>query len=125
MLDGALVAGDERVALHSGAVHYLRLAREDFGPALEAARDAGVTMVESYVPWGVHEIAPGHFDFGQRRPSNDLAAFLAIARELGLFVFLRPGPQINAELTYFGLPRRIVQDTACWARSSQQTPVYV
>jgi beta-galactosidase len=36
---------------------------------------------------------------------------------------LRPGPHINAELTYFGLPERIVWDRACQARTPQGHPV--
>ena len=66
----------------------------------------GLTFVESYVPWGVHETAEGRFDFGEDDPRKDLGAFLDLAKELGLYVFLRPGPHVNAELPYFGLPRR-------------------
>jgi beta-galactosidase len=123
--DGALWLGETRVPLRCGSVQYFRLARDAFRPALEAARASGVTMVETYVPWGVHERAPGQLDFGDLRPENDLGAFLDLAHELGLFVFLRPGPHINAELTYFGLPERIVTDEACWARSPRDTPVYL
>ncbi len=123
--EGALSLDGTRVPLRSGSVQYFRLSRGDFRPALEAARATGVTMIETYVPWGVHERAPGQLDFGSVRPENDLGAFLDMAHELGLFVFLRPGPHINAELTYFGLPERIVTDEACWARSPRDTPVFL
>ncbi len=124
-IDGALRLGDRRIPLRSGSVQYFRLARAAWRPALEAARGIGLGMIETYVPWGVHERAPGELDFGAVRPENDLGAFLDLAHELGLCVFLRPGPHINAELTYFGLPARIVADEACWARSPRDTPVYL
>ncbi len=123
--EGALEVAGRRVPLRSGSVQYFRIARGAWRDALTAARDAGLGMIETYVPWGVHERAPGELDFGAARPENDLGAFLDLAHELGLLVFLRPGPHVNAELTYFGLPSRIVKDEACWARSPRDTPVYL
>jgi len=118
-----LGTGARSVGLWSGAVHYWRLAREDWRPALEELAALGLPIVETYAPWGVHEIGPGEFDFGERDPRKNLAAFLDLAGELGLMVFLRPGPHINAELTYFGIPERVVYDKACQARSPRQNPV--
>jgi beta-galactosidase len=92
-------------------------------PALEQLKNLGVPIAETYVPWGPHERGPGDFDFGERDPRLDLGAFLDLARDIGLYVFVRPGPHINAELTYFGLPERVVYDRACQARSPQQNPV--
>ena len=43
--------------------------------------------------------------------------------ELGLYAIVRPGPHINAELTYFGIPERVVWDPACQARSPGDNPV--
>jgi beta-galactosidase len=114
-----LQLGDRTVPLLSGAVHYFRLARPSWRPALEALRALGLHMVETYVPWGEHELADGRLDFGSEDPSKDLAAFLDLAHELELLVFLRPGPNVNAELAYFGLPRRIVLDERNQARSAR------
>jgi beta-galactosidase len=115
--------GSDLVPLLSGSVHYWRLDPLDWKRALEATRDLGVRLVDTYVPWGVHEIAPGRFDFGETDPRLDIAAFLRLAQELGLYAIVRPGPHVNAELTYFGLPERIVWDPACQARSPGQNPV--
>lgn len=83
----------------------------------------GLRMVETYVPWGVHERSDGSFDFGRFDPRLDIARFLEEAAEEGLRVFLRPGPHINAELTYFGLPERIVHGPTYQARSGRGNPV--
>jgi beta-galactosidase len=119
----ALQLGQIQVPLYSGAVHYFRLKPSTWRPALEALKSLGLNMVETYVPWGVHELRDGSYDFGQYDPQKDLGAFLDLAHAIGLYAFVRPGPNINAELTYFGLPRRIVFDESCQARSPQGRPL--
>ncbi len=123
--DRALRVGTRSVPLLSGAVHYWRLERSAWRPALESLVRLGLPIVETYVPWGVHETGPGELDFGRRDARKDLGAFLDLAHELGLLAFVRPGPHINAELTFFGLPERIVYDPACQARSPKGSPVYL
>ncbi len=118
-----LVLSGKHVPLLSGAMHYFRHKPSDWRPALESVKALGLAMVETYVPWGVHETSDGTCDFGQRDPQKDLGAFLDLAHSLGLYVFLRPGPHINAELTYFGLPARIIYDAACQARSPRGNPL--
>ncbi|MEQ8887443.1 MAG: beta-galactosidase [Sandaracinaceae bacterium] len=115
--------GDDRVPLYSGAMHYWRLERDAWRAGLEQLRDLGLPIVETYVPWQVHEVAPGEYDFGTTDPRKDVGAFVDLAQEIGLYVFARPGPHINAEMTYFGLPERVVYDRACQARSPRQSPV--
>ncbi len=109
--------GDRDVPFLAGALHYFRTAREHWRNALAELGQLGLPMVETYVPWQFHEVGKGHFDFGEIDPQKDLAAFLELSRELGLLVILRPGPHINSEMTYFGLPERIVFDRSCQARS--------
>jgi beta-galactosidase len=119
---GLSLSGDV-VPLHAGAVHYWRLERASWRPALEETKKLGVRIVDTYVPWGVHETEPGKADFGQIDPRLDVVAFLRIVQELGLWAIVRPGPHINAELTFFGIPERIVWDPACQARSPGGNPV--
>jgi beta-galactosidase len=111
------------VPLWSGAVHYFRAPRSEWRAQLEAARDLGLTAIETYVPWQVHELAAGRFDFGQHDEDLDVGAFIDLVGELGLYAIVRPGPHINSEMTYFGLPERIIYDRACQARSPRQAPV--
>lgn len=111
MLDGKLVP------LLSGSVHYFRLEPDSWEPCLEAMRDMGCTLVDVYVPWSTHELADGTLDFGERRPELDVVRFLRVAEQLGLYALVRPGPHINAELSGFGLPQRVLWDRECQARS--------
>ena len=68
----ALQLGQHQVPLYSGAVHYFRLKPSAWRPALEGLRSLGLNMVETYVPWGVHELRDGSYDFGQYDPQKDL-----------------------------------------------------
>jgi beta-galactosidase len=120
---GGIVVDGKLVPLLSGSVHYWRLERDAWEPALVETKKLGVTLIDTYVPWNVHETSPGEADFGETNPMNDVAAFLRLVHELGLYAIVRPGPHINAELTFFGIPERIVWDPACQARSPEQNPV--
>ncbi len=114
---------EELVPLWAGAMHYWRHAPEDWGPCLDAMKAMGLRLVDTYVPWGVHETAQGSFDFGERYARLDVARFIRLAGEKGMHVIARPGPHINAELTYFGLPERVVWDRECQARTPRDNPV--
>jgi beta-galactosidase len=126
----------EIVPLWAGAMHYWRHAVEQWAPCLDAMKAMNLRVVDTYIPWGVHEVSKGHFDFGERgseaarsaaeQESNarlDVARFIQMAGERGLYVIARPGPHINAELTFFGLPERVVWDEDCQARSPKGNPV--
>jgi beta-galactosidase len=119
---GVEPAGDI-LPLWAGAMHYWRHRPEEWGAGLDAMVAMGLRVLDTYVPWGVHERAPGDLDFGAHDPRLDVRRFLQMAHQRGLKVVLRPGPHINAELTYFGLPERIVWDPACQARTPRNHPV--
>lgn len=114
---GLLVDG-ARVPLVSGTLHYWRHAPSDWPSLLRAVKGLGYSIVETYVPWGVHEVSRKSFDFGGLDPSRNLEAFLGAVRKAGLKLIVRPGPHINAELTDFGYPRRIVTDPEVIAREA-------
>lgn len=118
-----LTVDGRHVPLLAGAVHYWRLDVSDWRRALEALRDMGMALVDVYVPWNVHERGPGDLDLGEREPRLDVGRFLLLAHELGLKAIVRPGPHINAELTYFGIPERVVWDGRCQARTPRGNPV--
>jgi beta-galactosidase len=107
----------------SGAVHYWRLPRRDWEPALRGLVNLGFAAVETYVPWSVHEVEAGRYDFGELDRRKDVGAFLDLAHTLGLRAIVRPGPHINAELTHFGIPERVLLDPQCQARSPRGNPV--
>lgn len=120
---GGLDVGGTIVPLYAGSVHYWRLERAAWRSCLAAVRSLGFRLVDLYVPWNVHETKEGTFDFGQHDARLDVGHFLDLAKEEGLYAIVRPGPHINAELTWFGIPERVVWDRACQARSPRDNPV--
>ena len=120
---GGIVVEGQVVPLYSGSVHYWRLDRDVWKDALLETKRLGVGLIDTYVPWSDHETAPGEADFGEKHEQLDVIAFLRLVHELGLLAIVRPGPHVNAELTHFGIPERIIWDPACQARSPQGNPV--
>lgn len=110
------------LAFYAGAMHYWRVEPARWARCLRAMHDLGLTIVETYVPWRVHEPAPGQLGWQHER---DLARFLEAAHAEGLAVVLRPGPHVNAELTSFGMPDHVLADPACQALGARGAPVWM
>jgi beta-galactosidase len=119
---GLALADGRHLPVYAGAMHYWRLDPARWAACLAGLRGLGLALVETYVPWSVHERAPGRYDWSGR---NDLGRFLDLAAEAGLAVVLRPGPHCNAELTGFGYPDRILRDDALRARAAHGGPVWL
>jgi beta-galactosidase len=107
--DGNFYENQKGILLLAGEVHYFRLDQSTWATQLDALIEAGCNTVSTYVPWLVHEQVEGFYDFGEIYPSNNLSKFLEMAQERDLYVFLRPGPFVMAELRNEGIPYWIYQ----------------
>lgn len=113
---GVMIHGTEK-PLYSGSIHYWRSDREKWDTILEHICNMGFEIIETYIPWSVHEYEEGKFDFGEIESNKDLDGFLSLCEEKGLHVIVRPGPHINAEMTFFGYPEWILMDEDIQART--------
>ncbi len=96
---------DKKVFLNSGEIHYFRIKRELWDKHLDAAVEAGLTTVSTYVPWAFHESVEGVFDFdGTSSPEHDLKGWIQSCQDRGLHCIVKPGPFILAEYRGAGLP---------------------
>jgi beta-galactosidase len=120
--NGLILPDGKNLPLISGSVQYWRLERELWPAILDSVVELGFHLIETYVPWGVHEVSPGMYDFGQIVPARDLGAFLRLCAERDIYVLLRPGPNQIAELTWYGFPERILFDPEIQARTRAGTP---
>src|SRR3989339_579197 len=103
--DGNFCLNEQKVLLNSGEIHYFRIKREFWTKHLEAAKEAGLTTVSTYIPWAWHETVKGVFDFdGTSCQERDLTGWLDLCHSYGLYCILKPGPFILAETRGAGLP---------------------
>ncbi|HEV8194052.1 MAG TPA: beta-galactosidase [Ktedonobacterales bacterium] len=106
------------VPVYSGSVHYWRLERERWPLILDRVQSLGFNMIETYIPWSVHETSRGVFDWGSIDLRKDVEAFCQLCESCGIYLMVRPGPLINAELTDFGFPEWVLLDPAVQARTA-------
>lgn len=86
----------------SGEMHPARIPREYWKHRIQMAKAMGCNTVAAYVFWNYHEQEPGHFDFSSG--NHNIAEFIQLAQEEGMWVLLRPGPYVCAEWEFGGLP---------------------
>lgn len=86
----------------SGELHPARIPPEYWRHRVQMAKAMGCNTVAAYLFWNFHEPEEGKFDF--RSPARDVARFLRIAKQEGLWVLLRPGPYVCAEWDLGGIP---------------------
>lgn len=74
----------------SGEMHPARIPAEYWQHRIRMAKAMGCNTISAYIFWNYHEIAEGVFDFNTW--NRDLARFVSIAQQEGLWVILRPDP---------------------------------
>ena len=114
----SLIVDGSRLTLWSGEFHPFRLPSPSlWTDVLQKMRANGYNAVSIYVNWSYHSPAPGSYDFTGVR---DLGRFLSAAADVGLFVTVRPGPYINAEVDAGGFPGWMTTSTGT-ARTNNST----
>lgn len=100
--DGNFLLDGKPIEIHSGEMHYSRIPQPYWRHRLKMMKAMGLNAVATYVFWNYHEITPGVWDF--KTGNKNVAKYIKIAQEEGLFVILRPGPYVCAEWEYGGYP---------------------
>jgi len=91
----------------SGEMHPARIPREYWRHRIRMAKAMGCNTIAVYVFWNYQESSPGVFDF--TTANKDIAAFIRLCKEEGLWVLLRPGPYVCAEWDWGGLPSYLLK----------------
>ncbi|MBR5195659.1 MAG: beta-galactosidase [Akkermansia sp.] len=101
MLDG------KPFQIRSGEIHPQRVPREHWQHRIRAAKAMGLNTIAFYVFWNALEQEDGSWDFTGR---NDIAAFIDLCQQEGMWVLFRPGPYVCGEWDLGGLPTYLIKD---------------
>lgn len=107
----------EPTRIFSGSIHYFRSLPEQWHDLMYKLKCCGLNTVETYCCWNLHEPKEGEFCFDGR---VDLVRFIETAKELGLWVIIRPGPYICAEYEFGGLPAWLLKDERIRIRTDEE-----
>lgn len=98
----SLKVDGERVIVWSGEIHPFRLPSPSlWRDLLQKLKATGYNGVGLYFDWGYHTSEKGSYDFTGIR---DMERAIKMAEEEGLYIIVRSGPYVNAELTRGGFP---------------------
>ncbi|MBS1706766.1 MAG: beta-galactosidase [Armatimonadetes bacterium] len=88
--------------IHSGELHPSRIPKEYWRHRIQMAKAMGLNTISIYTFWNDHERKEGKWDF--KSGSRDLAEFIRLVKEEGMWLLLRPGPYSCAEWDFGGIP---------------------
>ena len=112
--DSTFLLDNKPFQLISGEMHCTRIPRAYWRARLRMAKAMGLNTIGTYVFWNAEEPEEGKFDFSG---NNDIAEFVRIAKQEGLWVVLRPSPYACAEWEFGGYPWWLLKDKSLKVRS--------
>ena len=86
----------------SGEMHYSRIPKQYWRHRIQMAKAMGCNTIATYVFWNYHEVEEGKFDF--KSENRDLAEFIEIVKDEGMWLLFRPGPYSCGEWDLGGIP---------------------
>lgn len=98
----AFLLDEKPFQMISGEMHPARIPKEYWRHRIQMTKAMGCNTIAAYVFWNYQEPQEGQFDFTSE--SRNIAEFVKIAQEEGMWVMLRPGPYVCAEWEFGGLP---------------------
>lgn len=111
--NGFVIDGKYRI-LRGGTIQFFRLPESVWEDRLRKFKAAGFNTIDMYVAWNNHEPEEGKFDFSK----PDVRKFLDLAKGLGLYVMLRPGPYFTNEYDGGGVPAWVLARTTKKTRAA-------
>ncbi len=92
--------------IRSGEIHPQRVPRSHWRHRIRSAKAMGLNTIAFYVFWNALEQPDGSWNFSGR---NDIAAFIDMCAEEGMWVLFRPGPFVCGEWDLGGLPTYLIK----------------
>lgn len=86
----------------AGELHPARIPRPYWKHRIQMAKAMGCNSISMYVFWNYYETQEGLFDF--KTANRDIASFIRLCQQEGMWVLFRPGPYVCGEWDFGGLP---------------------
>ena len=110
----AFLLDGKPIQFFCGEIHPYRVPAEYWKDRLQMIRAMGMNSISIYMFWNVHEPQKGKYNFSG---SADIARFVKLAQEAGLWVILRPSPYACAEWEFGGYPWWLLKEKDVKVRS--------
>jgi len=91
----------------SGEMHPARIPAQYWRHRVQMAKAMGCNTIAAYFFWNYHEVKEDVFDF--KTGNRNIAAFIRICQQEGMWVIVRPGPYVCAEWDFGGLPTYLLK----------------
>ncbi|TAH03287.1 MAG: beta-galactosidase [Sphingobacteriales bacterium] len=114
--DSVFLLNGKPFQMISGEMHYPRMPKENWRSVMRAAKAMGLNTIGTYIFWNLHEPKEGIYDFSG---DNNVAEFVKIAQQEGLWVILRPSPYVCAEWEFGGYPYWLLNKKDLVVRSTE------
>lgn len=114
LADSVFLLDSKPFQIISGEMHCTRVPRAYWRDRMKMAKAMGLNTIATYIFWNALEPAEGKYDF---TGNNDIAEFVRIAKEEGLWVIMRPSPYACAEWEFGGYPWWLLKDKTLKVRS--------
>ena len=90
--DNDFLIDGKPIQIISGEMHYPRVPKAYWRDRMKRMKAMGCNTLCTYIFWNMHEPKPGEWDFSG---NLDIAEYCRIAQEEGLWVIVRPGPEVS------------------------------
>ncbi len=87
-----------------GELHFNRVPETQWDEEILKMKNAGLSVIATYIFWNEHETAQGVWDW---KANRDLRKFINRCASKGMYVWLRIGPWSHGEQLYGGFPQWI------------------
>lgn len=105
--NGTFLLDGKPLQIRSGEMHPQRIPKEYWSQRVRMAKAMGLNTIAFYVMWNDLERPDGSFDF--TTGNRDIAGFLKICRDEGMWVLFRPGPYVCGEWDFGGIPATLLK----------------
>lgn len=98
---GNFVIDGQPLPILAGEIHLIRVLPEFWETRILQAKAMGLNAMSVYLMWNSIEAEEGKFDFTGH---NDVRRFAELCQKHGMWLLVRPGPYVCAEVDWGGLP---------------------